>query len=69
MDEARSLATYAARSNSTDGVMPLMMDMAQLLVMDHDWSLSMDEEKINNQPNLLMDNYDTMKPHSGPTNF
>jgi len=47
----------------------LAMDMTQLLVTDEDWSLSMDEEKINHQPNLFINDFDTTKPCSGPTDF
>jgi len=77
MDEAVFLTTDAARSLSKDGVAslttevagPFLMDMAQSLVMDWDLSHMMDEEKINNQPNLLINDYYSIKQHCGPTNF
>jgi len=37
--------------------------------MDQDWSLSMDDVQINNQPNLLINDLDSTKPYSGPTEF
>jgi len=70
MDEAGFLTTDAARSLLKDGVAslttevagPLLMDMAQSLVIDQELSPMIDEEIVDNQPNLL-------KQHFGPSNF
>jgi len=68
-DAAWSLLTDVDWSLSMDIADPLMLDKAQSLVMDQDWSLLMDDVQINNQPNLLINDLDSMKPYSGPTEF
>jgi len=68
-DAAWSLLADVDWSLSMDIADPLMLDKAQSLVMDQDWSLLMDDVQINNQPNLLINDLDSTKPYSGPTEF
>jgi len=84
MNVERAQSINEASPLLMNAAMPLTMDVARLLSMDaaqpqtinvgipksiDGYCVSVDEELMNNQPNLLMKDNDTSNPHSGPTQF
>jgi len=65
MDNAEYLTTDAAGSLSKEGVASLTTEV----VVDQNLSHTMDEESIDNQPNMLIHDCHSTKEHFGPTNF
>jgi len=84
MNVERAQSINEASPLLMNAAMPLTMDVARLLSMDaaqpqtidvgipksiDGYCVSVDEELMNNQPNLLMKDNDTSNPHSVPMQF